>query len=59
MASPWCEDVPDPPFLFGGGSGNETRYYPTTCTIISLPRGKKNTDHEIIIIPRLDVIYCM
>ena len=28
MASPWSEDVlysPDPPFLFGGGSGNETR----------------------------------
>ena len=27
MASPWCEAVlysPDPPFLFGGGSGNET-----------------------------------
>ena len=27
MASPWFEDVlysPDPPFLFGGGSGNET-----------------------------------
>ena len=26
-ASPWCEAVlysPDPPFLFGGGSGNET-----------------------------------
>ena len=29
MASPWSEDVlysPDPPFLFGGGSGNETRF---------------------------------
>ena len=28
MASQWCEAVlysPDPPFLFGGGSGNETR----------------------------------
>ena len=27
IASPWCEAVlysPDPPFLFGGGSGNET-----------------------------------
>ena len=27
MASPWSQDVlysPDPPFLFGGGSGNET-----------------------------------
>ena len=27
MVSPWCEAVlysPDPPFLFGGGSGNET-----------------------------------
>ena len=27
MASPWCGAVlysPDPPFLFGGGSGNET-----------------------------------
>ena len=29
MASPRSEDVlysPDPPFLFGGGSGYETRY---------------------------------
>ena len=27
MANPWSEDVlylPDPPFLFGGGSGYET-----------------------------------
>ena len=27
ITSPWCEAVlysPDPPFLFGGGSGNET-----------------------------------
>ena len=31
MASPWCEAVlysPDPPFLFGGGSGNETSPHP-------------------------------
>ena len=42
MASPWCEAVlysPDPPFLFGGGSGNETRIHTAVETAATAPDG--------------------
>ena len=39
IASPWCEAVlysPDPPFLFGGGSGNKTIMWLTSTSCASV-----------------------
>ena len=40
ITSPWCEAVlylPDPPFLFGGGSGNETNAHTNHFSLSAAP----------------------